>query len=236
MKLVRLVLVAAVLLGGIVVVGHQTPAQAQEPEPTLRTCADLNDPMHDGYYGVGNTSAYDSWSFKAGDTIRLIGQTPSQYPTGTIALIINTAYARTTAFPGEITYTFASDTDLISGGAGSIPLGWETTEYFDITWDVSCSPGVAGGPGCDVMQNLPSDAAVGTFVANTNALWAPDANATTDVTVSAGSTFWVLGKDKTGEFYQFVLACSYLWAPVDKLAPNFDDIWQGAPLPTTVVN
>jgi hypothetical protein len=238
MKLVRLVLVAAILLGSIVIAGHQAPAQAQN----LYTCADLNDPSYDGYYGVGPISASDSWSFKAGDTIRLIGQSPSQFPTGTMALIINTAYARQTAFPGQITYTFAADTDLISGGAGSVPLGWEIIELTDITWDVSCSAPVAGAsvagmpsPGCDVLLDLPPDAAEGVFVAEADVLWAPNANATTGIRMPAGKTFWVLGMDKTGGFYQFVLACSYLWVPVDKLGPNFDNTWQGTPLPTTVV-
>jgi hypothetical protein len=41
--------------------------------------------------------------------------------------------------------------------------------------------------------------------------------------------------DASGEFYQFVWSCNLLWAPVNTLGPNFDDVWNGTPLPTTVV-
>jgi hypothetical protein len=82
---------------------------------------------------------------------------------------------------------------------------------------------------------LTDNAAVGAFVWTTDVFWGPDSNNTTGLTFEAGKTAWVLGVDASGEYYQFVWSCNLLWAPVNTLGPNFDDVWNGTPLPTTVV-
>jgi hypothetical protein len=118
-----------------------------------------------------------------------------------------------------------------------------TPSLVDTNWDVSCSAAGAGGqaingvpvPGCDTRMRLTSDAAVGVFVVDTHVLWGPDANANTEIILPAGKTAWVLGMDETGAFYKFIWSCTYLWAPVSALGPNFDDVWNGTPLPVTVI-
>jgi hypothetical protein len=94
---------------------------------------------------------------------------------------------------------------------------------------------VAPVPGCDLGMTLTANAAVGAFVADTDVFWGPDTDATTGITMPAGKTAWVLGMDASGGFYKFVWSCTYLWAPVGALGPNFDDVWNGTPLPATVV-
>jgi len=51
----------------------------------------------------------------------------------------------------------------------------------------------------------------------------------------AGKTAWVLGQDASGQFYKIVWTCTMLWVPVSTMGPNFDAVWNGAPLPTNVV-
>jgi hypothetical protein len=94
---------------------------------------------------------------------------------------------------------------------------------------------VAPVPGCDLGMQLTSDSAVGLFVATTDVFWGPSLDATTGISMPAGKTAWVLGMDASGEFYKFVWSCTYLWAPVNTIGPNPDDVWHSTPLPATVV-
>ena len=89
-------------------------------------------------------------------------------------------------------------------------------------------------PGPDMVP-LPDYAVVGQFTQSTAALFAPRADAVSNTIIEEGKTLWVLGMDKSGQFYKVVLSGQYLWVPVDTIGPNFDDVWQGKPLPTTVV-
>ncbi len=85
------------------------------------------------------------------------------------------------------------------------------------------------------MVDLPAQAVVGTFVQNTPLLYAPDAAATTDTVLEIGKTLWVLGVDSSGQFYQVLMSGNKAWVPVSSMGPNFDEVWNGTPLPTTVV-
>jgi hypothetical protein len=73
-------------------------------------------------------------------------------------------------------------------------------------------------------------------VTTTPAYFAPSANAVTPITIAAGKTLWVLGVDSSGDFYKVVMAGRYFWVPVDTMGPNFDNVWQGRPLPTNVIS
>ena len=246
MKITRMLLVVAVLVASGFVVSFQNEAEAQSV--TAYLCADLNNSMYDGVSGISPSFPTDTWSFLAGDTITLVamyagdGTVP---PGSTIALWMNSGIVSQTSLPGEINYTFSEDTTLPPGG--DPVLGWEaldaTPSLVDTNWDVSCSAAGAGEqaingvpvPGCDTRMRLTSDAAVGAFVADTDVFWGPDANANTEITLPAGKTAWVLGMDKTGTFYKFIWNCTYLWTPVNTMGPNFDNVWNGTPLPTSVV-
>lgn len=91
-------------------------------------------------------------------------------------------------------------------------------------------------PGCDMAFAIPADAAVGTFVTNADTYWAPGSLTDPLVTLSAGKTAWVLGIDASGQYYKIIWSCSILWVKTDTIGPNYDAVWQGHPLPTTVVN
>jgi hypothetical protein len=263
MKIARLVLVVAVLVASGIVVSYQEPAKAADRIYVCADLNDpANDGVYNPWYGAGYNSA---WAFKAGDTIKLVaeyggdsiivkelhsireGAANGGYQ---MALWMDEAIVKTASFPGKITYAFATDTNIPAGGGPS--LGWDVTyptlamlgraaadNGFAVRWAVSCTPAAEATaqivPGCDLGMELTPDAAVGAFVWTTDVYWAPDVNATTEITMPAGKTAWVLGMDATGEFYKFVWSCNYLWAPVGTMGPNYDEVWNGTPLPTTVV-
>jgi hypothetical protein len=261
MKTVRALLVAAILVASGFAVAQREPVQAENGDEVY-TCADLNNPDYDSNYsskGLGGT-----WEFLAGDTIKIV----AAYPTDAVSLPqgsrgpadngyyvefwLDSSLAKSTSFPGKITYMFASDTNVPPGEPS---VGWRVTGgtnggiiqrvpsvngiplYAD--WDVSCTSAEQAAaqvvPGCDLGMQLTPDAAVGAFVWTTDVYWAPSLDATTGITMPAGKTAWVLGMDATGEFYKFVWSCNYLWAPVGTMGPNYDEVWNGTLLPTTVV-
>lgn len=247
MKITRMLLVAAILVASGFIFSYQEPVQAQSI--TAYTCADINNPSYDGVYGLSSSFPTDTWSFKAGDTITLVATyagSGSVPPGTTIALWMNSGIVIETALPGQIIYSFASDTVLPPGG--SPVMNWESRDaagLVDANWTASCSPAPVGGspansapapkgPGCDLMELTPN-AAVGAFVVDAGVFWGPNPSATTGITMPEGKTVWVLGMDKTGSFYKFTWSCTYLWAPVDTLGPNYDKVWNGASLPTTVI-
>lgn len=102
----------------------------------------------------------------------------------------------------------------------------------------SAAPGDtdAAVAGCDVQMPRTPDAAIGTFVANADTYWSPGNLTDPLVTLPAGKSAWVLGLDANGEFYKIIWSCQLLWVEAGTIGPNFDAVWQGHPLPTTVVN
>ncbi|NDJ75332.1 MAG: hypothetical protein GYB65_03655, partial [Chloroflexi bacterium] len=82
---------------------------------------------------------------------------------------------------------------------------------------------------------IPSTAVGTLFVANADVFWAPDADAQTDVVIPAGNTARAIGLDESGAYYKVLWECQFLWVPAETLAPNPDAVWNGAPLPTDVV-
>jgi hypothetical protein len=93
-------------------------------------------------------------------------------------------------------------------------------------------PGAAV-PGCDVLINIPSTAVVGAFVADTPIYWTP--GQATPYVLQAGKTAWVFGRDASGTYYKILWVCSFGWVPVSTMGPNYDQVWNGRPLPTDVV-
>jgi hypothetical protein len=90
--------------------------------------------------------------------------------------------------------------------------------------------------GCDVLVPLTADAAVGTFVADADAYWSPGSLTNPLITLAAGKTAWVLGLDASGQYYQILWSCEILWVKTNTIGPNYDDVWQGHPLPTSIVD
>lgn len=89
--------------------------------------------------------------------------------------------------------------------------------------------------GCDVNIPIPNGSVVGAFTADAPTYWSPGNQTDPLITIGEGNTAWVLGMDSTGQYYKIVWVCDYLWVPVGTMGPNYDDVWNGTPLPTSVV-
>ena len=97
-------------------------------------------------------------------------------------------------------------------------------------------PIVGGLPGPDQVP-IPEGSVVGAFVATTPIYFAPEADAVVpSIVMEAGKTAWVYGVDASGQYYRVMLAGKLFWVPVSTMGPNYDAVWNGTPLPTTVVN
>ncbi|MBN1967718.1 MAG: hypothetical protein JW910_23885 [Anaerolineae bacterium] len=89
--------------------------------------------------------------------------------------------------------------------------------------------------GCDNYLPLTADSVVGTFVKDAQVYWEPG-SPSPDLVIEAGKSYWVLGLDATGAYYKVILQCQPVWVAADTVGPNYDEVWQGRPLPTGVVN
>lgn len=116
--------------------------------------------------------------------------------------------------------------------------------YYCSSGTFSYQPGGSGGggggsgaepvPGPDMVE-IPEGSVVGTFTQNTALLWMPDASAISPNVMAIGQSLWVTGLDESGEFYQVLLSGRFYWVPAGSIGPTYDDVWNGAPLPTTVI-
>ena len=79
---------------------------------------------------------------------------------------------------------------------------------------------------------LPVGSVVGDMPYGAQAFYEPDK--ATNITINPG-TYWVLGEDESGQYYKILLACQYLWVPVDTMQPSYQSPWSGQPLPSRVV-
>lgn len=151
------------------------------------------------------------------------------FPTISFFVFVNTAYT----VPAHTPVTLTVTTYNLPNYAGGV-------SYVDsMTWD--CTTGLevvatpAAVPGCDLLA-LPTGSVVGAFVADAPAYSAPGVLVTPAATFTAGKTAWVLGQDASGQYYKIAWSCNYLWVPKASMGPNFDKVWNGAPLPTQVVS
>jgi hypothetical protein len=94
---------------------------------------------------------------------------------------------------------------------------------------------ISDSSGCVSLLYLPSTSVVGAFVTDAPVYSDPGVLTNPQITIEAGKTYWVLGVDATGQYYAIYIACSRVWVPVSSMGPNYDDVWQGRPLPTVVI-
>ena len=120
--------------------------------------------------------------------------------------------------------------DFNSDARAGFKTDCTTGEVVDI-WSTT---GAGPVPGLDMVP-IPDTAVVGSFVATTQVYFAPEAGATSDIVMEAGKTAWVYGVDASGAFYQVMLSGQFFWVPVETMGPNYDEVWNGTPLPTGVV-
>lgn len=226
-NLMVLFLVSAVVLAGVVAVSPVEQAAAESVG-----CQLLN--RHSGGNPFLISVVIDPLAMTEGETI-VANVTLAGASNVTLEVPVGNSVGSLTA-DGQLVYTIPAT------GMYSFKL---TTEYGSgsgFTYSFSCSnlpayPDSDLSAGPDMVQ-LPDHAVVGRFTANTELLWTPSANeaARTGAVMEIGKTLWVLGVDSTGMYYKVLLSSVSCWVPVSSMGPNYDDVWNGTPLPTSVVN
>lgn len=129
-------------------------------------------------------------------------------------------------------FSFPEGTASIDATVDALELSTPDGGCFAID---NIETGLAALPGCDVLIPIPSTAVVGSFVADAPVYWKPGELTNPLVTIPAGNTAWVLGQDASGQYYKIIWVCDLVWVPKATVGPNYDAVWNGAPLPTNVV-
>ncbi len=115
------------------------------------------------------------------------------------------------------------------------PSGLDIKTPAGLAYCQTPQPSAAAEAGCDAFVNIPDTAVGGAFVADAVINWAPGKPTSPTLTITAGNTARVLGMDASGKYYKIIWQCQEVWVPVATMGPNFDSVWNGAPLPTGVV-
>ncbi len=126
------------------------------------------------------------------------------------------------------TVTGAWATISAEGGIDSLVLNTPSDIVID-----NLSTTFYSAPSC----NIPplDNAVVGRFISGSAIYWEPGKLTSPVVTIGVGESAWIYGVDATGEYYKIAWSCQTRWVAVDTMGPNYDDVWQGRPLPTEVV-
>ncbi len=119
--------------------------------------------------------------------------------------------------------------DIYSSAAAGFSVDCTTGEVINV-WTSS----TLGQAGPDMVA-LPDNAVVGKFLDWTPLYYLPAAGATSDYHMEPGQSLWVCGVDSSSQFYKVVMSGQFYWVPVSSMGPNYDDVWNGQPLPTTIV-
>ena len=123
--------------------------------------------------------------------------------------------------------------------AGNYVLVISHYDSFDIGANYTVTTNIPmpeGAPGCDVLMPIPATAVGGTFVADAPVYWEPGELTSPLVTIGAGNSARVIGLDAMGQYYKIIWVCDLVWVPKATMGPNYDAVWNGAPLPTEVVD
>ncbi len=250
MKIIRLVLVAAVLTA-FALAGTQLPTRVQAaahdpsweiltgaagscaPGSSVSITAEINVTSPASEQGTFTVPGYGQVGYTADTSFTGVG-------TFGFTIFVTTPYTVAANTPLTLTVTTYNGSNFTGGASFISSLTWDCTtgEILDRSNRVVTGSGSepeAVVPGCDVLIAIPQGAVGGMFVADAPVYWAPGELASPAVTIPAGSSARVIGMDETGQFYQIIWVCNYLWVPANTLAPNSDAVWQGQPLPSSVV-
>lgn len=139
------------------------------------------------------------------------------------------------AAPGGV-FAFVASTTTFNGGGAWIPAA--TNFGIEIDADVEgAEPADADAepvPGCDVRITIPATAVGATMTADTPVYWTP--GGMTDEVFPAGLNVRAIGVDASGAYTKVLYVCGYYWVPTGVIGPNYESPWNGAPLPTDVVD
>jgi hypothetical protein len=153
---------------------------------------------------------------------------------GSVRLVADSMGLQTVAGPFGLPATFSF---LMPGDPSDQPAGMGI--YIDSVAGGAVAQGyiqiavTCGYAGC--MPDIPPQAVVGAFNQTAEIYWAPGHLAAGEPPVEAGKTYWVAGQDETGMFRKILIACEWVWVRAETVGPNFDEVWNGRPLPGTIV-
>jgi hypothetical protein len=190
--------------------------------------------------GMGNPTAFDvtDLTIPAGQTYGLYVHvsTRAHYHDPNAACSASNAQLSINSgqwLNGLFVFSSGDDADCWNG---TIDYDYSTATPSDGPADDGdgASADTAPPPGPDMVP-IPAGSVVGTFVAGTDLYWLPNMDTATGKEMAAGQSLWVSGLDESGMFYQVLLSGQWFWAPVETLGPTYDDVWNGTPLPTQVV-
>ncbi len=101
----------------------------------------------------------------------------------------------------------------------------------ELGFDAECSGILSGltAPACN--GAAPPFAAGGSVIVPGELHWSNFSGASTGVVLMPEKTVIVYGIDAAGEYWYVLYACKFYWMEVGTLAPNFDNVWNGKPLP-----
>ena len=217
---VVLIVAVTVLVGGKY---GTAPPLAHSAAPAMSAaCQELNNPIYDSgapYQEMG-ISPRDLW---AGETI-VVEAIKGDSSATIIELLFDGTVVASRPFAGALVYVVPT--------SGNVSVRWRV-DSDTVYWTVNCEAGA--GTGCAEKIQLTKDAAVGRFLIDTRLYWTPGKLIVPPVTIPPNKTAWVLGVDESGSYYKIVWACDLLWVPVETMAPNYDEVWNGTPLPTSIV-
>jgi hypothetical protein len=237
MKPFRAVIILALTLALVVVI---SPVQAQDAQGGVVDGGTISCQSYAGMmsftrtlFGPGISGGSDGPFEEAVYTFTLEAVSGS----ATFRIVGNPSGSITLAGP----FTTPATVSITMGPVASQPPGMGI--YFDsisggtvakeavISVSVSC-----GYAGCDAQVNIPPQAVVGRMLDNAPAYWEPGQLITNPpVVLEVGKTFWVAGQDASGMYRKVLISCQWVWVEINKIGPNYDEVWNGKPLPTTVV-
>ena len=93
--------------------------------------------------------------------------------------------------------------------------------------------GIAAPGVCQLI--IPVGSVVAALPNGARAYWAPGKLMEPVVFVNPGS-YWVIGQDASGGYYNILIACAFVWVPKDAMTTYSDGVnWFNNPLPTRIV-
>jgi hypothetical protein len=193
---------------------------ATEAVSTTYDCASINGQSGGSAMVVSSNRYLD---IKAGETltvdVHFLGATKVtlEVPSGTVV--------GTLTGDGRLSHTF-STTGMVYVTVNS---SYDGVHGFSYTY--SCGM-MAAGPD---MVSMPANAVVGTFNAATPLMAHIGDTPNAAYMMQPGQSLWVFGVDASGAYYQVLLSGQLYWVPVSSMGPTYDAVWNGAPLPASVV-
>jgi hypothetical protein len=230
MKILKSVLIVTLIAGFVVAIQPATTeAQDGQIDGGTLACSTYASNVSGTYYAFPGSAFGSDGPFES--AIFSFTVTGAGGATGTVRLVTSGAGTQTLAGPSSLPATFT----YLMPAPGSQPPGLgiyvdsiSGGEVAAIQISVTC-----GYAGC--MPDIPPQAVVGAFTQTAEIYWAPGKLATGEPPVEAGNTYWVAGQDETGMYRKVLIACQWVWVRAETVGPNYDEVWNGAPLPTDLV-